>query len=67
MILKKRKGTHFDSLFVLTIEFSFVGAALSSNIFRFYKEGNEWKTEKVISVPGKAVEGWALPGTHIVD
>jgi len=40
----------------------FVGAALSSNIFRFYKEDNVWKTEKVVSVPGKSVEGWALPG-----
>jgi selenium-binding protein 1 len=39
----------------------FVGACLSSNIFRFYKEGNEWKTQKVIDIPAKDVEGWALP------
>jgi selenium-binding protein 1 len=39
----------------------FVGAALSSNIFRFYLDGTEWKAEKVISVEPYQVEGWALP------
>ncbi|XP_040189351.1 methanethiol oxidase-like [Rana temporaria] len=40
----------------------FVGCALSSSIFRFYKTADEkWAAEKVIQVPNKKVEGWALP------
>ncbi|KAI6661109.1 Selenium-binding protein 1-like [Oopsacas minuta] len=40
----------------------FVGAALSSNVLQFYKaDNNEWKVKKVIDVPAKEVEGWALP------
>jgi selenium-binding protein 1 len=39
----------------------FVGACLSSNVIRFFKEGDQWKTQKVIDVPSKEVEGWALP------
>ncbi|KAK7886196.1 hypothetical protein WMY93_025817 [Mugilogobius chulae] len=40
----------------------FVGCALSSNVFRFYRtQKGEWETEKVISVPSKKVEGWMLP------
>ncbi|XP_072020984.1 methanethiol oxidase-like [Amphiura filiformis] len=40
----------------------FVGCALSSNIFRFYRETNgQWAAEKVIDVNSKKVEGWALP------
>eukprot|EP01120_Amphizonella_sp_Union-15-10_P000746 TRINITY_DN10775_c0_g1_i1.p1 TRINITY_DN10775_c0_g1~~TRINITY_DN10775_c0_g1_i1.p1 ORF type:complete len:466 (+),score=86.27 TRINITY_DN10775_c0_g1_i1:45-1442(+) len=39
----------------------FVGAALSSNVFHFYKDGTDWKIEKVIDVPAKPVSGWALP------
>jgi len=42
-------------------EEGFVGAALSSTIFRFYKSGSEWKAQKVIAVPAIQVEGWALP------
>ncbi|KAG7218824.1 hypothetical protein INR49_019692 [Caranx melampygus] len=40
----------------------YVGCALPSTVFRFYRtpEG-DWATEKVISVPSKKVEGWALP------
>jgi len=39
----------------------FVGCALSSTIHRFYLDANnEWKTEVVITVPPKKVEGWAL-------
>lgn len=40
----------------------FVGCALSSTIFRFFMtpEGT-WDAEKVIAVPPKKVEGWALP------
>jgi len=39
----------------------FVGCALSSTIFRFFKENDKWNAEKVISVAPKEVEGWALP------
>ncbi|XP_074656670.1 methanethiol oxidase-like [Tubulanus polymorphus] len=40
----------------------FVGCALSSSIFRIYKTtGGSWAAEKVIQIPSKKVEGWALP------
>ena len=38
----------------------FVGCALSSNIFRFFKNDQIWKAEKVISIPKKKVENWIL-------
>jgi selenium-binding protein 1 len=42
-------------------ETGFVGATLSSAIFRWYRDGDEWKTEKVIQVETKDVEGWPFP------
>nr|XP_039265908.1 methanethiol oxidase-like [Styela clava] len=40
----------------------FVGCALSSTVFRFFKEtSGKWSAEKVISIPPKKVKGWALP------
>lgn len=40
----------------------YVGCALSSAVFRFYKtQKGDWAAEKVIQVPSKKVEGWALP------
>jgi len=41
----------------------FVAATLSSNIIRFHKDSKDgkWVTQKVISVPAKSVDGWALP------
>lgn len=40
----------------------YVGCALRSNVFRFYKSPDgQWAAEKVISVPSKKVERWALP------
>ncbi|XP_073465261.1 methanethiol oxidase-like [Aquarana catesbeiana] len=40
----------------------FVGCALSASIFRFYiMADGKWAAEKVIQVPHKKVEGWALP------
>lgn len=40
----------------------YVGVALSSNVFCFFKnENGTWSAEKVIDVPNKKVEGWALP------
>jgi len=39
----------------------FVGCALSSTVFVYWKENDDWNAKKVISVPPKAVTGWALP------
>jgi selenium-binding protein 1 len=40
----------------------FVGCALSSSVFRFYREqSGKWAAEKVIQIPPKDVENWALP------
>jgi len=40
----------------------FVGCALNSNIYRFYRsDDGSWKADKVISTPNKKVEGWVLP------
>jgi methanethiol oxidase len=39
----------------------FVGAALSSVMWHWFKEGDEWKAEKVIEVPGETVKGWDFP------
>lgn len=42
----------------------FVGCAVTSNVYRFYKTdepGAEWAVEKVIQVPPKRVEGWIAP------
>ncbi|KAL3847711.1 hypothetical protein ACJMK2_018670 [Sinanodonta woodiana] len=40
----------------------FVGCALSSTVFRFYRnESGSWSVEKVITVNPKQVEGWLLP------
>lgn len=40
----------------------YVGCALSSTIFRFYKtDDDEWAAEKVIEIPSKNVENWILP------
>ncbi|XP_077111590.1 methanethiol oxidase [Ranitomeya variabilis] len=39
----------------------FVGCALSSSVFRFFKgKDGKWAAEKVIQVPAKKVHGWAL-------
>jgi len=59
-----------DGLIPLEIRFlhnpeeaqGYVGCALSSTIFRFHKtEDDRWAAEKVIAIPGKTVENWALP------
>lgn len=40
----------------------YVGCALSSTVFRFYRtDKGDWAAEKVIAIPPKDVEGWALP------
>jgi len=40
----------------------FVGSALYANIYRFYKtDKGDWAAHKVIDIPSKKVDGWALP------
>jgi len=40
----------------------FVGSALNANIYRFYKTSQgDWAAHKVVDIPSKKVEGWALP------
>ncbi|CAB1334712.1 unnamed protein product [Coregonus sp. 'balchen'] len=40
----------------------YVGCALQGTVFRFYRTPKgDWAAEKVIQVPSKKVEGWALP------
>ncbi|KAK3095951.1 hypothetical protein FSP39_021240 [Pinctada imbricata] len=59
-----------DGLIPLEIRFKhdpkaaegFVGCALSSTIFRFFKTPDgKWDAEKIISVPPKKVDNWLLP------
>ncbi|KAL7636764.1 UNVERIFIED_CONTAM: hypothetical protein RMT77_012518 [Armadillidium vulgare] len=39
----------------------YVGSALYANVFRFYrKQDGTWDAHKVISIPPKKVEGWAM-------
>jgi selenium-binding protein 1 len=40
----------------------FVGATLSSNIFRFHRDNGSWSAENVIDVPNEELEGWPLEG-----
>jgi len=42
----------------------FVGAALSSSIWHWYRDGERWQVEKTIQVESQEVEGWpfAVPG-----
>ncbi|CAK9817684.1 Methanethiol oxidase [Anthophora quadrimaculata] len=40
----------------------FVGCAVSSNVYKFYKTPNgQWAAKKVIQIPPKHVEGWIAP------
>jgi hypothetical protein len=39
----------------------YVGATLSSVMWHLYKDGDEWKAEKVIEVEGKELQGWDFP------
>ncbi|XP_017767168.1 PREDICTED: selenium-binding protein 1-B isoform X5 [Eufriesea mexicana] len=40
----------------------FVGCAVTSNVYKFYKTSNaEWIAKKVIQIPPKQVEGWIAP------
>jgi methanethiol oxidase len=44
----------------------FVGAALSSNMWHWYKSDDQWKVEKVIDVPSVEVEGWPIPVPSLI-
>ena len=39
----------------------FVGAALSSTMWHWYKQGEQWSVDKVISVDPVETEGWPFP------
>lgn len=39
----------------------FVGAALSSAIFHWWKDGDDWKIEKAIQVDAVELAGWPFP------
>jgi methanethiol oxidase len=39
----------------------FVGAALSSVIWHWFKEGKEWKAEPVVEVAAQEAKGWDIP------
>jgi selenium-binding protein 1 len=45
----------------------FVGAALSSVMWHFFKEGDDWRAEKVIEVEGKEVKGWDFPVPGLIS
>lgn len=45
----------------------FVGAALSSNVFHFHRNGSgDWEVAKVIDVPSEEVEGWPIPVPSLI-
>ncbi|TBR62077.1 selenium-binding protein [Westiellopsis prolifica IICB1] len=44
----------------------FVGAALSSNIWHWYKANGHWDVEKVIDIPSVEVEGWPIPVPSLI-
>jgi selenium-binding protein 1 len=39
----------------------FVGAALSSTIWHYFKTGERWAAEKVVAVPPVELQGWPFP------
>jgi len=39
----------------------FVGATMSSNILHWYKNGEDWKVEKVIDVQTEMIDDWPIP------
>jgi len=42
-------------------EEGFVGAALSSTMWRWYRQNGSWAAEQVLSVEGVELEGWPFP------
>lgn len=45
----------------------FVGAALSSVMWHFFKQGDEWTAEKVIEVEGQELQGWDFPVPGLIS
>ena len=46
----------------------FVGAALSSVLWHFFKDGEKWKAEPVVEVPGQeGVKGWDIPVPGLIS
>jgi methanethiol oxidase len=39
----------------------FVGAALSSVMWHWFRDGDDWMVEKVIEVPTQEAKGWTIP------
>ena len=44
----------------------FVGAALSSNIWRWHKSNGHWAVDKVVDIPSADVEGWPIPVPSLI-
>lgn len=44
----------------------FVGAALSSNIWHWHKNNDDWQVEKVIDVPSVELAGWEIPVPSLI-
>lgn len=44
----------------------YVGAALSSNIWHWYKNNGHWQLNKAIDVPPVDLEGWAFPVPSLI-
>jgi methanethiol oxidase len=45
----------------------FVGAALSSVMWHYFKDGDDWKAEKVIEVEGVEQKGWDFPVPGLIS
>lgn len=45
----------------------FVGAALSSVLWHFFKDGDDWRVEKVVEVEGKPTPGWDFPVPGLIS
>ncbi|KAK7090375.1 methanethiol oxidase-like [Littorina saxatilis] len=68
--LKQNIDLGKDGLIPLEVRFlhnpdaaeGFVGAALGSSMFRFFKKPDgSWDAEKVVDIPNKTVQGWTQP------
>ena len=44
----------------------FVAAALSSNLYHWYKPNGRWEVEKVVDIPPIEVEGWPFPVPSLI-
>jgi selenium-binding protein 1 len=44
----------------------FAAAALSSTVWRWYRNGDEWAVEKVIAVDAVPLEGWPFPVPSLI-